>query len=809
MSFFRRRPSYGRQAVRVLVLAGSWWAHVAAAQSATPEVDAAAQAVASGQDAATRVASETDAGAPAQNDVDAAAVSAPLPLPPVAPPPAPVVPVPTAPGEAELGVGTDDPAAREVESESARNTLKSVIVTADRRETNLQTTPIAISAFGPAQLQERAVGSIRDLAGQVPNLSIARANISYTTQTYSLRGVGETDPIQEPVLAIYVDDVYQTRQLGAMMDFNDIERIELLRGPQGTLYGRNSSAGALRVLSKDPGNEFHTNDSLTYGRFNQVKALASVSGALVRDKLFASLSFLHNRRDGFVWDPTLNRDVNRINVDAARIKLRWTPTEKWEVQATFNGMLDRSDSRSYIPKNQPGGGFSKHRSYSEVPPYQNLDQGGASLRVAYKVDPRLELKSISSTSGFDLNPVWYDNDGEAALIQKNLIHYADKAVTQEFQVNGHYRWVDFSSGLFYLFERFYVQRDGYSRRNTMPTDPVTTPSNYGFARAHNFAKTHSFAVFGNANVKPTRWLTLTAGLRETVEFKSFHFNNKGLNLQGQAVSQAIEGDADETWTALTPKGTISVQYTADVMHYVSYSRGFKSGGFDNRATLLALAQRPFNPEYVNSYETGLKTELLRHRLRANLTGFYNDYKDLQVSYVDPAYPGSSIRGNAGKAHTAGAEIETDARLPYGFALGFAGGYLKAVYDDYKNAGGMGVNADGNPLVNAPKWNLTSSASYEIPLPVPGFVKLAADLQWASTYNSNALARPEDKNPAQTFVNGTLSWTSPDEHVSAWLSGRNLGDSQKSVSSTNTPGTGVRYFNFPDPRTVMFTLKYQR
>ncbi|MEY4511470.1 MAG: hypothetical protein RLZZ450_3592 [Pseudomonadota bacterium] len=497
-----------------------------------------------------------------------------------------------------------DPTLVEAEAESARNTLQSVIVTADRRETNLQSTPIAISAFGPSQLQERAVGSVRDLAGQVPNLSIARANISYTTQTYSLRGVGETDPIQEPVLAVYVDDVYQTRQLGAMMDFNDIERIEVLRGPQGTLYGRNSSAGALRVLSKDPGNEFRTNDSLTYGRFNQVKALASVSGALVKDKLFASLSFLHNRRDGFVWDPTLHRDVNRINVDAARIKLRWTPTHKWDVLTTFNGMLDRSDTRSYVPNNQPGE-FSKRRSYSEVPPYQNLNQGGAALRIVHKVDPHLELKSITSTTGFNLKPVWYDNDGEAALIQKNLIHYADN------------------------------------------------------------------------------------------------------------------------------------------------------------------------------------------------------------SYVDPAYPGSSVRGNAGKAHTAGAEIETDARLPYGFSLAFAGGYLKAIYDDYKNAGGMGVNADGHPLVNAPKWNLTSSAGYDILLPVPGFVKLAADVQWASPYNSNALARPEDKNPAQAFVNGTLSWTSPDEHVSAWLSGRNLGDSQKTVSSTYTPGTGVRYFNYPDPRTVMFTLRYQR
>ncbi|HEX5659005.1 MAG TPA: TonB-dependent receptor, partial [Polyangiales bacterium] len=559
-----------------------------------------------------------------------------------------------------------------VEEEQDRSQLASVVVTADRRETNLQNTPIAITAFGPNTLQDRGVNSIRDLAGQVPNLSIARASISYTTQTYSLRGVGESDPIQEPVLAVYVDDVYQPRQLGSGLDFNDLERIEVLRGPQGTLYGRNSSAGALRIISATPSDRTRINAQLSYGTFNAVRAAATVSGAIIPGKLFASLSYLQNRRDGFTWDPTQNRDVNRINLNAARAKLRWTPTKEWDVLATFTGLLDRSDSRSYVPLNQQGRKFNSRISLSEVTPYQNLNQGSSSLRTIYKPNDNLELKLISATGGFNLEPVYYDNDGEAALIQKNLIHYRDQYTTQELQFNGNYRWVDFTSGLFYLFERFYVQRDGYSRRNAMNTDPVTTPGNYGFARAHNVTKTHSFAVFGEVHVKPTKWLTLTGGVRETVEWKQFKFDNKGLNLQGQVVSDSIDGDASETWTAFTPKGAISAQYTENVLHYVSVSRGFKSGGFDNRATQLMFAERPFNPEYVNSYETGFKTELFKHHLRANLAGFYNDYKDLQVSYTDPAFPGVSIRGNAGKAHTYGIELETDARLPGGVGLNFAG-----------------------------------------------------------------------------------------------------------------------------------------
>ncbi len=686
--------------------------------------------------------------------------------------------------------------------------LGSVVVTAQRRETNLQLTPIAITAFSPNLLQQRGASSPRDLAGQIPNLFVSRTTLSYTTQTYSLRGIGESDPIQEPVVAVYIDDVYQPRQLSSNFDFSDIQRIEVLRGPQGTLYGRNSSAGAIRIISADPNNEFHTADSLTYGNYNAVRAQASVSGPLVKDRLAASVAFSRNRRDGITWDPTLNRDVNRIDVDSGRVKLRWTPSEKWDILTTLNGTVDRSDSRSYIPTRQPGGGFSKTTSYSEVQPYQHMNQGSASLRAIYHVDDHLDLKSISAVGGFDLNPVWYDNDGEATLIQKNLIHYQDGYFTQELQVNGHYQALTFSAGAFYLHERFYVQRDGYSRKNNLATTPEENPENYGLLRAHNITTTDSIAFFGEANLKVTDWATLTGGLRETYEAKSFRFDNKTLNFAGNVAGQSIQGDASDHWGALTPKVSIALQYAPSTLHYFTYSRGFKSGGFDNRATNIDLAKRPFNPEYVNSFETGLKNEFFDHHFRANLAAFYNDYRDLQVSYTDPAYPGNSIRGNAGKAHTLGVELETDARLPFGLGLQFGGGYLRAVYDTYKNAGGPGVNADGHPLLNSPKWNVSGGASYDLPLPVPGLFRLAGDVQWASTFYTSALARVQDRVPDQAFVNGTFSWTSPNDKYVVILSSRNLLDSQKRVSSSYTPSTGVRFLNFPDPRTVLVTLKYQ-
>jgi iron complex outermembrane receptor protein len=694
------------------------------------------------------------------------------------------------------------------EADSASAAVEQVIVTAERRATDLQKTAIAISAFGEQVLADRKIDNIRDLSGQIPNLNIGRVTISHTTQTYSLRGVGEADPIQEPVLAVYVDDVYIPRQIGSMVEFNDLERLEVLRGPQGTLYGRNSSAGALRVITRDPGQEVRAKAEVGLGNLGAVDVRALIEGPLVAGKLAGSVSYIHHSRDGTAYDPTLGHDVNRIDVNAYRAKLRWTPTDKLDVLLTLNALADRSDSRSYIPIKQPGGVFRKDRSYSEVEPAQDLDQASGSIRVQYDLNDALKVKSITAYGGFNLNPVNYDNDGEAALIQKNLIHYNDQYVTQELQLNGDYGAVTFTSGLFYLHERFFVQRDGYSRRNALATDPAVTPGNYIFARAHNITSTDAYALFGEATWKASERLSLTGGLRWTNEEKEFVFDNKTLNLAGQVTGQSIAGRADKTWSAITPKLVAQYQWTPEVLQYVSYSKGFKSGGFDNRATRLDLATLPFAPEDVTTYETGLKTQLLENRLRANLAAFYNDYQDLQVSFYDPAYVGSR-RGNAGQAHTYGVELETDARPVERLGVQFNVGWLFAVYDDYKGAGGAGVNADGNRLVGSPRWNVSGGFTYDVPVQIPGALRVGLNAQWQSSSVTSATpaAGGQNRLPSQGFLNGVATWTSPDPRWAVSLSVRNILDSAKPVGATYTPSTSVYYQNFPDPRTALVTLKY--
>jgi iron complex outermembrane receptor protein len=675
-----------------------------------------------------------------------------------------------------------------------------IIVTAERRATDLQKTAIAISAFTPDRLEERNITSIRDLAGQVPNLFVARTSISHTTQTFSLRGVGESDPIQEPVLAVYVDDVYVPRQIGSMSEFVDLERVELLRGPQGTLYGRNSSAGALRVITRDPDETTHVTAEAGYGSFNDVQVRALVSGPIVSNALSGSLSYIHRSRDGVTYDPTLGHDVNRIDLDGWRGKLRFTGIAGLDALLTVNVTRDRSDSRSYVPVNQPGT-FSRRLSYSEVEPLQHLNAQNGSLRLIYTLSPALSIKSITAVGGFNLDPVHYENDGQAALIQKNLIHYNDKFVSQEVQLNGEYGDLSFTSGLFYLHERFFVERDGFSRTGTAATAPVNK------LRAHNITYTDAYAIFGEGTWKATGIFSLTAGIRGTLEKKRFVFDNKVIDDNRNVVSQSIAGEAEKTWHAVTPKLSVQAQWTPNLLQYLTWSRGFKSGGFDNRATRLDLATLPYNPEKVTTYEGGLKATLFGQALRSNLAIFYNDYKDLQVSFYDPAYVGSR-RGNAGKAHSWGIELENDLRLSDRFTVQASGGYLKAIYDDYKGAGGNGVDADGNPLVNAPKYSLSSGATYDLPLGASGsHLRFSANAQYQSSFYQNALARPQDRVPGQTFVNGSVNWTLPDDRFQIGVSAKNIFGANKPVSSTYTPSTGVYYKNYPDPATVLFNVRF--
>jgi iron complex outermembrane recepter protein len=678
--------------------------------------------------------------------------------------------------------------------------LGAIVVTAERRKTDLQKTPIAISAFSADTLANHKVDSVRDLAGQIPNLRIPRATIGYTTQLFSLRGVGETDPIQEPTVSVYVDDVYYPRQIGSMLDFNDIERIEVLRGPQGTLYGRNTSAGAVRILTADPGDTTRASADFGYGSYDAIKARAFASGALIPGKLYASLAYTHYTRDGTHWDPTLGRHVNGIDVNALRGKLRWTPTGTTDVQLTLDGLRDRSDARSYTPVSQPGGGYRSLVSYSELDPHNDLDQGGAALRIKQEVGDHWELKSVTARRAFDQHAN-YENDGTAALIQKNLIHYADSYWTQELQANGHYGRLVLTGGFFYFHEKFGVHRDGYTRTGPLATSPVSKIGDV------NTTVTDSVALYGQASYQLTDALRLTGGLRSTWETKRFDFQSNTIDDAGGVTAIRFAGDAKRHWSALTPKVAIDYQLAPAVLAYASYTQGFKAGGFDNRASTVADAARGFDPEKVRTYEGGLKTEFLDHHLRVNLAGFYNDYRDLQVTSYVPALA-RQVRTNAARAYTYGVESEVVAQISNRFSLSGSAGWLVARYKSFLGVAGAGTDASGNDLVNAPHWTASANADWTVPIGLPGTFHVGADAQYQSAISTNPLNRPQDRIGSSVFVNGLIRWDAPGDRWAVSVSVKNILDDRTPQGRTYTPSSGIWYNVTGDPRTALATISWK-
>jgi len=682
-------------------------------------------------------------------------------------------------------------------ADEAGPALPTVTVTAEHKNEDLQKAPLAISAFDEKTLGDKQIKNIRDLSGQVPNLTLPRQSISYSAQTYGIRGIGETDPIQESAVAVYADDLYIPRAISSMLDFNDVERVEVLRGPQGTLYGRNSGAGAIRVITHDPDQQTRGFFELGGGSYNAANARLLISGPLVDNVLFGSFSAIDLNRSGTVSDPTRHKHVNNIDIQSYRGKLRFKPDDSpWDVQLTLAGTFDRGDTTSYTPFDA-NGHFDKFKSYSSLDPKNKLDQGSAVLRAIYAFNDELSFKSVTAYSGFH-QPVDYDNSGQAALIQQNLILYKQAYATQDFQINGNYDRFSFTGGMFLYHEKFDADRDNLT---------------YSIARGavigqgqYSTTTTDSYALYGQGNYSLTPQLSLIAGLRFTREHKNFDFTNYAITTDRQITGVNFTAQASKSWQSTSPKIGLEYAWSPHLNQYAYVAKGFKAGGYDNRAPTAAAAQTPFSPEDVTTWETGFKGDFFDQRLRANVALFYNDYRDLQTNAYNPAL-GVNLRTNVGKAHTYGIELETLTALTRDLQLTANVGYLQSRYDDFQNASGPGVNADGKQLVYSPKWNASVALNYTVPVDLPGAVILGTDAQFQTRSYANALNDDIQEIPEQTFWNASARYLSGDGHWTTTLGVKNLLNRAYPQAVGYIPSSGQRYYSINDPRTLSLSVRY--
>lgn len=695
-------------------------------------------------------------------------------------------------GVASIGV------AAAAESPPNVATIEEITVTARRVSESLQTVPIAVTAFSEAALERQQITNVRALDTAIPNIVFVPNTGQASAATIFLRGVGEDESFftADPPVGIYIDDVYIPRQTGALFDLYDVERMEVLRGPQGTLYGRNTSAGAVKLVSRKPGETFGVNAEVRLGSYDRLDFRGALSGPLA-ETLSGQLAFLSRRSDGYTRNLTTGGRVNDQDLVGARASLLWKPTEKFEVLTVVDGTRERSGPgyAVAIVNNVYPATLAQvtdwHTTTSDLlAPQQDVDQNGISINAAFTIGEST-LRSITAWRSLNQD-LFIDADGRVGNpagiggspgnVAFHLAQKQDQSqISEELQLAGQLfgERADYVVGLYWFRER------NHQYTANVALVPANSPP---FARNHTYVtlQTDSIAAFVNGKYRFTGSLSLSAGLRYTRDSKDFFIqalNASGavrLTTTGVLAQRAI----DQSWSDTTPRVSLDWEAAGDgwtTLTYLSASKGFKSGSYDGREgnpDFIVSGLQPIDPETVWSYELGLKGDWLDNRLRTNLAAFYNDYKDMQFGITKPDGSGFT-RLNAGDATIKGLEVEIIAVPAEGLELFANLGLLDGEYSRFRDPGACflpseAVARDLLQLKKAPKtsWRVGGNYSWAF---LGGKVTLGGDYSKKSRYFNNLCNSPQIATENYENLNAQLAYETADGRWRVTAAGTNLTD----------------------------------
>jgi iron complex outermembrane receptor protein len=639
---------------------------------------------------------------------------------------------------------SDQPA----DTADATEGLQVITVTAQRRSEDVQKVPIVVNTLTSEELEQRAVDGIAQIAAAVPNVAVTG---SFNSNVY-IRGVGANSASSnnEPSAAVYVDGVYIPSNL-ALRAFalNHVERLEVLKGPQGTLFGRNATAGVIQFITPDPKHTFAADMSLGYASYSTVTADLYFTGGIT-DDLAADLAVVYEKQnDGWGYNPTFKQDIWLHSNIAARSKWLFTPTDTTRVLVTVDGASYRSDggNNALVPGSL---GIDKVTTFAGrfravgTPNIANDDQYGGSVRI----DQDLGGVHLASISAYrNVTGHWRaDNDlGPSVLVQVDNFNNADY-YSEELQLsNRNPGWLTWVAGVFLYGNKVYGANPQANQGSRVTG---------GYRGMYGVQKTRSGSVFAQATAEVLPGTKITAGIRYTDE--KLEANGKTLNSAGGIVAGPFTSEV--SYNPWTWRIALDQEIARGFLLYASYNRGFKSGGYN----LSSPGTAPFLPETLDAYEAGFKSTFFDNRVRLNVGGFYYDYKNLQVAIVPGG--GSQIFTNAAKAENYGldASLEFAAtnRLDFSADLGL----LHAKYKDYPNAQGftiLGVafpiaNAAGRTLPYSPSVSADAAVSYRLPM-TAGDLKASASVG----YVGKTYVTPDQGlvRPAYTLVNASLGWDS--------------------------------------------------
>ncbi|WP_158258132.1 TonB-dependent receptor [Sphingopyxis lindanitolerans] len=633
--------------------------------------------------------------------------------------------------------------------------LGDIVVTAQRRSERLQDVPIAVSVISGNDALDKGVTSTVDLTSAVPGLVV---NYNANVGNLYLRGVGSNlpNPTDEQPTATYVDGVYIPFPQSNFFTFYDVERIEVLKGPQGTLFGRNATGGVVQIITKDPSQETELDASLTYGNYNTVSLQAYGTTGL-GDKAAIGVSAQYdNQGKGFGRNLTLNEPAFQRAIDSytVRAKLLVTPTDttKILVTADYSNLLN-SSGYQLMPGVIGGDGVStypgKFNTLNDLPTGNPLEMYG----VSFKLNQEIGNLDFTAISGYrELTGTFFsDSDSTPQPLSQLELREKGRAFSQELQLAGSSDRFNWIVGLYY-FDIF--GRGQLFNRATPIIAPLPLIGSQQEGR--------SIAGFAQGTLELGGGTSVTAGARYTKEWQDFYYPAGNL--------RSSQSFAKPSWRV-----AIDHKFSDDLMVYVSYNNSFKGGGYNLISpTLLSGTVNNFQPEVLQSFEGGLKAQLFDGRMRLNIAAFHYLYDDIQTALV---IPGGVVTLNAAKAHTTGLEIDFSAKPTDFLELSGAFSAMRGKYDRYPNAPSIGadavqrtVDASGNDLLVLPDYTATGTATFNIPLS-SGTLRPSATI----SYNDGFFWFADNRlrSPAYTLINAQLGWTSDNEQFGIRLWARNL------------------------------------
>ncbi len=711
------------------------------------------------------------------------------------------------------------------EEQQAAGLLEEVIVTATRREEKIQEVPMSISAFTGAQLAELQADNLNSIQGAVPNLNLVKGRGSNSSVNIFIRGVGQPDALQtfDPAVGLYLDDVYMSRIQGGLFKLYDIERIEVLRGPQGTLYGKNTPGGAIRLITRTPGQEFEAQAGVLVGNYDRFQAKAYMSGP-VSDSFALGFSVLYDQRDGFVTDPSDGREYNDEDTIVTRLKGNWDVND--DVNVVFSADYTKEDVALTLGRAEAAlVALNYNATFTATTPVllqpaptgkwnfmtetdmgdlggQITENYGGNVTVGWDINDRTSFKSITAYRELQTE-AYIDIDASVWSLGNVYVALDQSQFSQEFQLlgdnGGNINWV---TGLYYLHEKVPSEQIGWADDFLQYVGfPIT------FMRTiADDLNTKSYAAFGQVDWQFAEQWSLGLGLRYTYEKKDyFRTTSTFTNILGNA-DPAYQFDDSDHWSDWTPTITLDYAMNDSVRLYGRLANGFKSGGFNGRANLPA-DKSAFDPESVWTGEIGAKTIMASGKFQANYALFISKYEDFQARVsVGEGLDLSLPVLNAASLDLWGAEAEFVWVPVEAIQISSQIGYLHSKYGDGGFTGADGVQDE--PAF-APKLTARFAGMYSFFLSGGSTINFNAsasyrDSMWLSVENLDTLWESD-----YWVLDGFVSWVSQGGRWTVMAGIKNAGDTEYKVEGQEFRSVGnIQTAYYGDPKTYTLALDYR-